>query len=91
MTCQLCRRETEPGEPLCSQCEPKASRVADVDAMAATRYHCHKCGQIVGKDGYRDDMGESSLCAMHLAELNAKLDYAANAFFGDNPADQPKG
>ena len=88
MTCQLCRKQIEPGESFCPTCEPKASRVADVDAMAAGN-RCHKCGQIVGPDGYRDELGESSLCASHLAEFKAKLDYAAAAFFGDRQGGKP--
>jgi hypothetical protein len=33
-TCQLCNRETD-NSAFCSTCEPKASRVADVDSQAA--------------------------------------------------------
>jgi hypothetical protein len=156
-TCQLCNRETD-NSAFCSTCEPRASRVADVDSQAVVRktnqvdmqgnmlkpcpfcgspdgmhidndgrpscfpvrqwwvfcecgvetgrYNtedeainawqsradvdgqaatCHKCGETVGKNGYADDLRESSLCAKHLAEFAAKLDHCADVFFGEQP------
>jgi hypothetical protein len=46
-------------------------------------YRCHKCGRFVGPAGYRDEWGESSICAKHLAEFAAKLDHCADVFFGE--------
>ena len=102
--CHLCgRHDVEHGHALCSTCEPKASRLADVDSHAnygpktrqrmtvgervrsdvawgplkpkAKQPRCHKCGRFVGPDGYRDNLGESSLCA--------KLDHCGDVFFGE--------
>jgi hypothetical protein len=59
--------------------------------MKRHTFKCHKCGRLVGPDGYIDDLeldgvkgdGGSSLCAKHLAEFVANLDHCADVFFGE--------
>ena len=54
-TCQLCGRESD-NSAFCSICEPRASRVADVDSQAVPQFRCTICGQIgtVGRCCGRD-------------------------------------
>jgi ribosomal protein L37E len=72
-TCQLCgRQDVEPGNAFCSTCEPKASRVADVDSQAS------QLSKIVGSfpdlpANFTERDSQAAAIAALVASLTARL------------------